>query len=151
MARTLDTRELTELLGSLTQFNALQELGVLVGCLALAWLVVRLLRGAVPPVGSIWFGRRIFDGVLFPVLALTLAFGAKLATANVLKPVVFKLAIPILLSLVIIRLSVRVLSATFPASGWVRAIEKRSPGWPGLQSCCGSPARCRWCWRRWTM
>jgi small-conductance mechanosensitive channel len=40
------------------------------------------------------------------------------------KPAVFKLAIPILLSLVVIRVSVRVLSATLPKSGWVRAVER---------------------------
>ncbi len=124
MARSLNADELTELLGSLTQLSALEELGFLAVCFALAWGVVRLLRGDVAPVGSIWFGRRIVDGVLFPVLALAFAYGAKLATAGMLKPAVFKLAIPILLSLVLIRLSVRVLSATFPQSGWVRAIEK---------------------------
>ena len=124
MARPLDTDELTDLLGSLIQPSALQELGVLAACLVLAWCVVRLARGKVPPLGSIWFGRRIVDGVLFPVLALAFAYGAKLATAGMLKPAVFKLALPILLSLVLIRLSVRVLSATFPQSGWVRAIEK---------------------------
>ena len=124
MASTINTNELNDLLGSLTQLSALEELGFLAGCFALAWGVVRLLRGAAAPVGSIWFGRRIIDGVLFPVLALAFAYGAKLATAGVLQPAVFKLAIPILLSLVVIRLSVRVLSATFPQSGWLRAIEK---------------------------
>ncbi len=124
MANPINANELNDLLGSLTQFSALQELGFLAGCLVLAWAVVRLARGKVAPLGSIWFGRRIVDGVLFPVLALAFAYGAKLATAGMLKPAVFKLAIPILLSLVLIRLSVRVLSATFPQSGWVRAIEK---------------------------
>ena len=124
MASPINANELNDLLGSLTQLSALEELGFLAGCFVLAWGVVRLLRGDVAPVGSIWFGRRIVDGVLFPVLALAFAYGAKLATAGILKPALFKLAIPILLSLVVIRLSVRVLSATFPQSGWVRAIEK---------------------------
>ena len=124
MARTVNTDELNDLLGSLTRLSALEELGFLVLCLVLAWGLVRLLRGKEAPVGSIWFGRRIIDGVLFPVLALAFAYAAKLATAGTLQPAVFKLAIPILLSLVVIRLSVRVLSATFPQSGWVRAIEK---------------------------
>ena len=124
MARTPDTAELNDLLRSLTQLSALQELAFLLACLLLAWCVVRLARGRVAPEGSIWFGKRIVDGVLFPVLALAFAYGARLATAGMLTPAVFKLAIPVLLSLVVIRLSVRVLSATFPQSGWVRSIEK---------------------------
>lgn len=124
MARTLNVDELNDLLRSLTQLSALKELLFLIGCLVLAWAVVRLLRGKEAPAGSIWLGRRIVDGVLFPVLALAFAYSAKLATAGTLQPAVLKLAIPILMSLVVIRLSVRVLSATFPDSGWMRAIEK---------------------------
>ena len=117
-----------DLLKSLLQLSALTEAGVLVGCLLLAWAVVRLLRGAPVPAGSIWFGKRIVDGVLFPVLALALAFGAKLALAGVVKPALFKLAVPMLISLAIIRLSVRVLSAAFPTTRWVRIVE-RSISW----------------------
>ena len=124
MARSLNANELNDLLGGLSRLSALEELGFLVACFVLAWGVVRLVRGPQAPVGSIWFGRRIVDGVLFPVLALAFAYGAKLATAGILQPAVFKLAIPILLSLVVIRLSVRVLSATFPQSSWTRALEK---------------------------
>ena len=117
-----------DLLKSLLQLSALTEAGVLVGCLLLAWVIVRLLRGAAVPAASIWFGKRIVDGVLFPLLALALAFGAKLALAGVVKPAVFKLALPMLMSLVVIRLSVRVLSATFPNTRWVRTLE-RSISW----------------------
>ena len=128
MARTLDTNELKDLLVSLTKTAALTDLAALVGCLGLAWLIVRLVRGPVAPEGSIWFGRKIFDGVLFPVLALALAFAAKLALAFVVKSAVFKLAVPMLISLVVIRLSVRVLGATFPKALWVGIIE-RSMSW----------------------
>jgi len=124
MARTLDANELGDLLGALTQRGALIELTAITACLVLAWGVVRGLRGTVVPKGSIWFGRRIFDGVLFPVLALALSYGAGVALAGSVKPAVFKLAVPILLSLVVIRLSGRVLSATFPQSARVRAFER---------------------------
>ena len=117
-----------DLLKSLLQLSALTEAGVLVGCLLLAWVIVRLLRGAAVPAASIWFGKRMVDGVLFPLLALALAFGAKLALAGVVKPAVFKLAVPMLMSLAVIRLSVRVLSATFPNTRWVRTLE-RSISW----------------------
>jgi small-conductance mechanosensitive channel len=124
MNRTLDTTELTDLLGSLLHPTALAELGVLVGCLLLAWAIVRLVRGRAVVAGSIWFGDRIIDGVLFPVVALALALGARLMLAASLKIAVFKLAIPILVSLLVIRLAVRVLRVTFPDAHWVRVIER---------------------------
>jgi small-conductance mechanosensitive channel len=124
MTRTLDTTELSDLLGSLLHPTALAELGVLVGCLLLAWAIVRLLRGRTATVGSIWFGERIIDGVLFPTVALALAFGARLLLSASLKIAVFKVAIPILVSLLVIRLAVRVLRVTFPDAHWVRVIER---------------------------
>lgn len=126
MAGTAD--QLSELLGSLTQASALTELAALAGCLFVAWGLVRLLRGRELPEGSIWFGKRIVDGVFFPVLALALAYGAKLALAGTIKPAVFKVAVPILISLVVIRSSVRVLGVTFPNARWVRIVE-RSISW----------------------
>ena len=128
MAGTLSADDLNELLGSLTQPGALTELGVLAGCLAIAWGVVRLLRGEEAPEGSIWFGKRIVDGVLFPMIALALAFGAKLVLHATVKAAVFKLAVPMLISLFVIRLSVRVLRVTFPDLRWVRILE-RSISW----------------------
>ena len=128
MVRSLNPDELIDLIGSLAKPGALAELGILAACLALAWGVVRLLRGRSAPEGSIWFGKRIFDGVLFPVLALALAFGARLVLSGTVKPAVFKLAIPMLISLVVIRLSVRVLGVTFPLARLVRVIE-RSISW----------------------
>jgi small-conductance mechanosensitive channel len=124
MARPAATRELSDLLGALAQPAALTELAVLAACMAIAWVLVRLWRGRQAPEGSIWFGKHVIDGVLFPLLALAFAYGAKLGLSGSLQPAVFKLAIPILLSLAVIRLSVRVLGATLPRARWVRAIEK---------------------------
>jgi len=128
MTRPLNADELKDLLAALTQAGVLTELAVLGGCLLLAWGIVRLIRGATAPEDSIWFGKRIFDGVSFPLLALALAFAAKVALAGYVRPAVLKLAVPILLSLAVIRLSVRVLSATLPNTRWVRIIE-RSISW----------------------
>lgn len=127
----LNLDELKELLLGLTRPEALVELAVLAACLVLAGLLVLALRRTLGPEhseGSIWFGRRIVDGVLFPVLALALAYAAKLLVAGSVKATVFKLAVPILVSLVLIRVSVRVLSASFPESRWMRVIE-RSISW----------------------
>ncbi|MEO7339188.1 MAG: mechanosensitive ion channel domain-containing protein, partial [Caldimonas sp.] len=128
MLRTLDSHELNDLLGALARPAVLGEALVLIACLVLAWIVVRLLRGRALPDGSVWFGDRIVDGVLFPVLALALAFGARVGLQTLLTPALFKVAIPILISLALIRLSVRVLGATFPNTPWVRVVE-RSISW----------------------
>ena len=120
--------ELADLIRGLAQPGVFTELAVLVLCLLLAWAVTRLLRGRRENPASIWFGRSIVDGVLFPVIALAFAFAAKLALAGVVKPAVFKLALPILVSLVVIRLAVRVLGASFPGSPVVRTVE-RSVSW----------------------
>jgi small-conductance mechanosensitive channel len=90
--------------------------------------VVRLLRGATPPVHSIWFGERGVDGVLFPVVALLLALLARWLLHDHLPNALFRLVVPILVSLVVIRLVVRVLHGAFPSSMAMRVVE-RSVSW----------------------
>ncbi len=126
--RSFDAHELAELGRSLVQPGAAEELGILLLCLGVAWLVVRIVRGRTVPPDSVWFGNRIVDGVLFPVLALAFAFASRLVLQSMIHPAVFRVAIPILISLVLIRLSVRVLTSTFPTLAWVRTIE-RSISW----------------------
>ena len=128
MPRLLNTDELGALLAALVLPDALVGLGILAACLLAAWALVRLLRGSARVPGSIWFGERIVDGVLFPVAALVLAYAARLILAETVQAAVFKLAIPILLSLLVIRLTVRVLSVSFPGSRWMRVFE-RSVSW----------------------
>jgi small-conductance mechanosensitive channel len=124
--------EFGALVESLFQRSALTELAVLAGCLAVAWWLVRALRGARAEPGSTWFGDRIVDGALFPVLALLLALLARWFMQTVLPeqlPVaVFRLVVPILMSLAVIRLTVRVLHASFPDSQLMRVFE-RSVSW----------------------
>jgi small-conductance mechanosensitive channel len=115
---------LSDLLEGLTRASALKELGVLLVCIALAWLITWQLRRMFDVDGSVLFGRRILDGVLFPVLALLFALLAREALHGVLQPVLFRLAIPILVSLVVIRLTARVLHAALPESRWVAAVER---------------------------
>src|SRR5213593_45446 len=112
MSRPLTADELRELADSLFTHSAFTELAVALACLGLAWLVVRLLRGTQAKPASVLFGRNVVDGVLFPVLALVLAFGARsLLPVWGVPLALFKLLIPVLISLVVIRLTVRVLSA----------------------------------------
>ncbi|HEY0858894.1 MAG TPA: mechanosensitive ion channel domain-containing protein [Albitalea sp.] len=117
--------DIRELADSLLRPSALTEFALVAGCLGLAWLVVRLLRGRQAKPASVLFGRMVVDGVLFPVLALVFAFAVRSLLPMLGVPgAVFKVAIPVLMSLVLIRLTVRVLSAAFPDSHAVRIIER---------------------------
>jgi hypothetical protein len=60
---------------------------------------VRLLRGAAPQPGASGSAERVFDGVLFPVLALLLALLARWVLHALGLPVaLFKLMVPVLVS-----------------------------------------------------
>ena len=113
---------LSELFAALTRPTALAELGVLAACFLGAWLVVSLARRGAT--SGILFGERGFDGALFPVLILALALLGRWVLATRLPLAVFKLAVPILASLAIIRVTVRVLHVAFPTSRIVRALER---------------------------
>ncbi|MEP6506191.1 MAG: mechanosensitive ion channel protein, partial [Betaproteobacteria bacterium] len=116
---------LIALIRELEQPYAYIALLLIVGALPIAWAIPRLLRGPVPRHGSIIFGGRIFDGVLFPALWLGLVWVGRLACVHWHLPLaVFKLVVPILLSLLVIRLTVRVMRVAFPKSTLVRAVEK---------------------------
>jgi small-conductance mechanosensitive channel len=120
--------DLPSLLAALGRTSSLVELAVLAGVLLAGWLTVWGLRRGVqdaPNPRSIWFGAHVVDGVLFPVLALALAYVARRVLLDAGHALgVFRLAIPVLLSLVVIRLSVRVLRLAFPASRLVRVVER---------------------------
>ncbi len=103
------------------------ELGVLTLCVGMAWGLGALLRRALnmqQEGSSILFGRQVIDGVLFPVLLLTLAYVARSALAQQVPLAVFKVAIPVLVSLVVIRFGVKVLQAAFSSAPWVRVMER---------------------------
>jgi small-conductance mechanosensitive channel len=111
-------------LSELTPGGLLLELLILGGCLAAAFGAVWLVRGAERPRQSIWFGGRVFDGVLFPLLALLFGLGVRFGLKNTPAGSVLGLAIPILTSLLLIRVSVQVLHLTFPTSMLVRRLER---------------------------
>ena len=114
-------------LDSLARPSVAIELAALAACLGLAWLFARTARGgwsAQLRDGSVWFGTRIVDGVLFPVLALALTLGARWALKSQQPVALLNLAVPILASLVVIRIAVRVLRVAFPRSQAVRVLER---------------------------
>ncbi len=111
---------------ALTKPTVLTELATLAGCLLLAWGLVWLFRRATGATGekSILFGRQIVDGVLFPLVLLSFAYAAKGLLAQRIPLALFQVAIPVLISLAVIRLGVKVLQAAFTNSPLVRVLER---------------------------
>jgi small-conductance mechanosensitive channel len=73
---------------------------------------------------SILFGRRVFDGLLFPLLALLMATLLKTHWIKTHHAPWLSLAVPVFASFVVVRLIARVLSVVFPQSSAARGIEK---------------------------
>ncbi len=115
---------------ALSRPSALKELAALALCVALAWALAALAGRAVGSRDSrsILLGRSIVDGVLFPILLLLLAYLARGFMLRWATPVVFKIAIPVLIALLVIRLAVKVLQAAFQQTPLVRLLE-RSISW----------------------
>jgi small-conductance mechanosensitive channel len=110
---------LSEFLSTWTQEalsrSVLHELGWLLLALGLAWLIVKQLSRYAAP-ASVLFGRQLADGLLFPAVALALVYIGQLWLAKQQNLMLLKVAVPVLLSLVLIRLCARVLTAVFPQS-----------------------------------
>ena len=108
----------------------LVELAVLAVCVGLAWGLVALLQRGLRrgDPRSILFGVRIVDGALFPLVLLSLAYIARTLLHHLVALAAFKIAIPVLVALVVIRIGVKVLQVAYPDAAWVRPIE-RSISW----------------------
>ena len=119
--------DLSDWVQALLQPRTLVELGVLLACALLAWGAVAGLRRAFAPrqvEQSIWFGRSLVDGVLFPALLLASAYSAHAALLAYMPLAVFRVAIPALVSLVVIRVGVKVLQVAFRDAAWLPPIER---------------------------
>lgn len=119
-------RDLNEWITALSHSEALIELGALALCAIVAWTVATLVCQRVGTLDrrSIMFGKRIIDGVLFPALLLMLAYASKAMLAKWIPLAVFKIAIPVLISLLVIRLGVKVMQAAFADSPLIRVLER---------------------------
>lgn len=117
-------------LGAFASPTVLIELASLLVCVGLAWVVVAGLRRGLHHEGhrSILFGHRVIDGALFPILLLAFGYVARTLLIKWVPLAVFKVAIPVLVSLVVIRIGAKVLQVAFPQSAWVKPIE-RSISW----------------------
>jgi small-conductance mechanosensitive channel len=116
--------ELQELWLDLQSPTVALELAVVALSLGVAWLISWTLGRRFTSPDSILFGRRLIDGVLFPACALVFTFGLKLLLIKFQRVPMLKVVLPVLVSLVLIRLMARVLAAVFPDSRTARAIEQ---------------------------
>lgn len=100
------------------------ELAALVGCLGAAYGICWALGRRAQTADSIWFGRALVDGVLFPMLALGFVYSARLVMEHYQKVPLLRIAVPVLISLAGIRLLARVFTVAFPRSGLARLVER---------------------------
>ena len=115
--------ELERLILDLDEGTSALDIGTLLGCLAIAGGVCWL-AGRKRASDSVWFGRAVVDGVLFPLLALTLTYVMRLVLGQFHHVPLLRLAIPVLVSLAGIRLLARVFTVVFPASRAARLVER---------------------------
>ena len=99
------------------------ELAALLACVGLAWGVTRWF-GRDQPGDSIWFGARVVDGLMFPLLALIFTDLARRGMLHYQVVVVLRIAVSVFVSLVVIRLIARVMRAVFPGSTLVALVER---------------------------
>lgn len=107
------------------------ELATLATCAALAWLVSYLLcrlKSGPRDSASILFGRKVYDGVLFPLLLLAFAYAGRAVVERHVPLAAFRVALPVLVALAVIRTGVKVLQVAYAEARWVRAFE-RSFSW----------------------
>ena len=109
---------------------ALMELAALLLCGVAAWAIAAMVRRTLASRDkrSILFGKNIVDGVLFPILLLLLVYLARILLLGWIPLAMFKIAVPILIALLFIRLVVKVLQEAFQQTPLVRLLE-RSSSW----------------------
>jgi small-conductance mechanosensitive channel len=117
-------KSLQQALNELTPQGVVVELAVLAASLALAYALVWLVHGKRERAAGIWFGARLYDGVFFPLAALLVGVIMRWGLKDLLPVGLLRLAVPILASLVLIRVAVQVLRTAFPRSELVRRLER---------------------------
>ncbi len=95
--------------------DAAREMLVFLGCGLVAWILTQALSRAAQWVGhnSVLFGDRLLDGLLWPLIWLALGFVSKLWLASWSTLFLYKLLLPVLIVVVVVRLSGKVLQLTF--------------------------------------
>lgn len=116
---------LLELLNDLGQTVILWQVAALVMSLGLAWLITRLVRKQFPQQEGGWkLGMGGMDRIIFPLTALLLVLVAKTLLNHWHSISMLNLAVPLLLSLALVRLAVYMLRHIFPPGGWLHTSER---------------------------
>lgn len=106
------------------------QVGVLAVCLFIAWLITRQVkavlrrRRAADPSLAAGAGEEGLRRVVFPLSALGLVMVARLVLANWHHTNLLKLAVPLLLAMAVVRLTVHALKRSFPRAGWLASFER---------------------------
>lgn len=123
------TNYVTALLADANRDGFVWEVSALLACLGAAWAIAWALRRAMqaddPLAGnSVLFGRRLIDGVMFPLLSLTLVYVVRVTLFSSPDFALFRVATLMLAALAAIRLIARVLSLAFPNSTTWHLVER---------------------------
>ena len=106
------------------------QVGVLAVCLFIAWLITRQVktvlrrRRAADPALASGAREEGLRRVVFPLSALVLVMLARMVLANWHHMNLLKLAVPLLLAMAVIRLTVHALKRSFPQAGWLASFER---------------------------
>ena len=112
-------------LDALLRPDSLVALAAFAACVMLAWAVAWLVRRTFPEAAlSVLLGRRLVDGVLFPMLLWGLMFGARILLTQQRPIALFDILLPVCTSLALIRLGVKVLQVAFEQAPLVRMLER---------------------------
>ena len=116
---------LDKLIHDFRSTNTLLELAILAVSLLLAYGVAQAVQSrhdAAKP--SVWLGRSVLEGALFPLLALLFTEVARAIAEHYTSVFLLRMAVQMLLSLAVIRLVARVLTKTFANSTVARLVER---------------------------
>jgi len=116
---------LLDVFNDLQQTDIRWQLGILVSSLVLAWLFMRLVRARVPVQEGAWkLGMGGINRLTFPLAALLLVLIGKAVLQQWQSVSLLNVAVPLLLSLALIRLAVYALRYIFAPSGWLHTSER---------------------------
>ena len=113
------------LVQGLARPESVWALAAFAACVVLAWLMVWGVRRVFSGQDmAILLGRKLYDGVLFPVLLLGLTFVARTLLTQQQPAPLFAVLLPVCMSLAVIRLGVKVLQVAFANAPVVRVLER---------------------------
>lgn len=125
-------RLLTELWGDLQQLDVLWQVGALILCLWFGWLAERAVRAralaAAETEGlrgqALRLGQRGLRRLVFPLASLVLVLLVRMVLGQWQHVNLLSVAVPLLLSLAVIRTVLFVLRSAFPRAGWLASFER---------------------------